>query len=154
MKVPAPITDPTLCLAYSGDRLVDSHMEDSATGAKFYILELSGPAPVQFGVHEGEPWFRWVWMWETTREADLALAKVPPEVESSLDSAVETIRQVVSMANPGQASPDRVERVSIGDLLTHIGWPMTGLPDTKAKAAAGLAIYKRLLEQRPRHPSK
>ena len=154
MATSSPVTHPALCLTYSGNCLIDSHIEEPAAANGFYVLELIGPVAVQFGVHEGEPWYRWVWMWESTREADLALAEVSPDVEHCLDTAVAAIREHVAKADSASASPDRVERLDIGALLAPIGWPMFATPHTKIQAAASLATYQRLLRERSSIPPK
>jgi hypothetical protein len=139
-----PVAHPVLCLSRSNDGKIEAHFEDAALPSEFYVLLLEGPAPIQVGVHDGEPWYRWAWMWESTREADLALEKVPTDVESRLESAVASMREFVARCIAGPDDRHVTAKLDIAPLLGPIGWPMLADPCSKTDAARRLAIYRRL----------
>ncbi len=57
---------------------MDTFLEDPTTGLSFNAVSLDGVVSIHLGVLNGEPWYRWIWMWESTQEADLAHSKLPP----------------------------------------------------------------------------
>lgn len=129
---------------YQGSQILDTYLEDPASGLRFYALSLDGIVSIHLGVHDGEPWYRWIWMWESTQEADAALDTLPPGFDEALDAVIESIR---SFLHSHQAAGDQDTRLCTFDLtpqLTGLGLKMAAVEMTKEQAARELAQYRRL----------
>jgi hypothetical protein len=123
---------------YQGSRILDIYLEDPGSGLRFYALSLNGVISVHLGVHNGEPWYCWIWMWESTQEADTALNQLPPGFDEALDTVTESIR---SFLHDNQAAGDYSTRLCTFDLtpqLASLGLDMAAVEMTKEQAAQEL----------------
>jgi hypothetical protein len=129
---------------YRGSQILDSYLEDPISGLRFYALNLNGIVSIHLGVCDGELWYRWIWMWESTQEADAALNKLPPGFDEAWDAVIDSIR---SFLHNSQAAGDHNTRLCTFDLtpqLASLGLDMAAVEITKEQATHELARYQRL----------
>jgi len=129
---------------YRGSQILDTYLEDPVSGLRFYALSLDGVVSIHLGVHNGEPWYCWIWMWESTQEADAALNTLPPGFDEALQAVIESIR---SFLRSSQVAGDHDTRLCTFDLtpqLASLGLDMAAVEMTQEQSAQELAQYRRL----------
>ena len=83
-----------LCLHLKDDNIDDLYFRDDKKCPKFYTLGLEGPAPIDFGLFQGNVWYRWVWAWEHKKEAEEAFKHVPENTDETLNNLVTKINRL------------------------------------------------------------
>ena len=129
---------------YQGSNISDTYLEDEASGLRFYVLSLDGVVSIHLGVYNGEPWYRWVWMWESTQEADFALNHLPPGFDEALEAVISSIQHFL---HDNHASDNHDTRLCTFDLTPHLvglGLEIAAIDLSKEQAAQELAQYRRL----------
>jgi hypothetical protein len=110
----------------------------------FTAFCLEGPAPVDFGVTEGQAWYAWVWCWESTQECDEALALVPETVEPALDHLVAKINHFIEQSGHDHAVTGQHEfSLNIQPDLDSIGWKVKVLDLLLGDLALRLRMHQK-----------
>ena len=117
----------------------------------FHGLELDGVIGVRVGVGDGEPRHRGVWIWDSRREADLALAHVSPTEEPCLEAAPPAAQDLIERSRFHIPAPNCASGMGLPPLLAPIGWTLTALPDKREHAAWVPAVCRRLASRRSPH---
>lgn len=108
------------CAACSGGELLATYFEAPDSRQKFHGLELGGAVCVRVGVHDCEPLYRGAWMWNSRREADLALAHVLPCMELCLKAALLAEQECIERSCFHIPRSDRTSTMDLPLLLAPI----------------------------------
>jgi hypothetical protein len=131
-----------------GSRITDTHLEDPASGLEFDVLGLDGAVSIHLGVHLGEPWYRWIWMWESSQEADLAHSQLPPGFDESLEGVITSIRTFLQSSLNTDSDDARIVSLDLTPQLIRLGLEMAAIDMTKDQVMQELAQYRRLAASR------
>ncbi len=134
----------SLCAQYQGSQIVDTYLEDPASSLRFHAISLDGDVSIHLGVLDGEPWYRWVWMWESTQEADSALAKLPPDFDDALEAVIDSIRNFLRANQTADDLDTRLCKFELTPHLANLGLELAAVELSKEEAARELAQYRRL----------
>ena len=119
-----------LNVRYQGSQILDTYLEDPTSGLRFYALDLNGVVSIHLGVHNGEPWYRWIWMWESTQEADAAHSKLPPGFDEALDAVLDSIRSFLHSNQVADSSKTRLCTFDLTPCLASLGLDMAAVKET------------------------
>ncbi len=123
---------------------MDTYLEDPASGLKFQAVSLDGVVSIHLGVFEGEPWYRWIWMWESTQEADLAHMKLPPDFDDSLNAVVASIQSFLHANQIADGPDDRLCKFDLTPHIAGLGLKLSAVEMSKEEVAREFAQYQRL----------
>lgn len=132
------------CATCSGEEPVATDFEAPDSRQKFHGLDLDGAVCVCVGVHDCEPLYRGVWMWNSRREAGLALAHVSPRLRLCLEAALLAEQECTERSSFHVPRADRTSRTDPPPHLAPIDRQMTALRGMREQAAWNLAICGRL----------
>lgn len=144
MKFLSRINSVKLHAQTSAPQRLDTCFKAGDSGLSFNLLILNGIVSIHLGIHNGEPWHRWIWMWESTQEADLALAQLNPGFEEDLEAVLSAIRQFVRglpASEPDSKPPDTLD---LTPHLDRLGLEMFAWEISQDESARELAKYKNL----------
>ena len=146
------ISSVLLCAQYQGSQIVDSYLEDPVSSLRFHAVSLDGVVSIHLGVLDGEPWYRWIWMWETTQEADSALNKLPPGFDDALEAVVVSIRIFLHATRAADGPDMRLCKFDLTPHLASLGLELAAVEMSKEEAAREFAQYQRLAGDRGKSP--
>jgi hypothetical protein len=119
-----------VCVEFVNFSLVKAYFEDKKTQQRFNVLALDDVVAVNIGLYNGVAWRRWVWMWESTQEADEAWSKAPADIDKILEGLVQKINDFIGEMTKN-VNPENLKGVlDITPELVNIGWEMTMLERT------------------------
>jgi hypothetical protein len=124
-----------VCVEFDGRSLADTYFEDRKTLQRFNVLSLDDVVSVHIGLYNGEGWYRWVWMWESTQEADEAWSKAPADIDKPIVRIVQSINDFIGDATRNANSEKSKVLLDITPELRNIGWGMTILDHTTDEVA-------------------
>ena len=133
-----------LCIEFDGRLLADAYFEDRKTQQRFSALSIDNVVSVHIGLYNGEGWYRWVWMWESTQECDEACSKVPADLEKNLVQVVQGINDFIEEASRNAKSEKSKAILDITPVLMKIGWEMTILDHTTDEVAQEYKLSKKV----------
>ena len=136
-----------VCAEFDAHALLDAYFLDAETRRRFYVLSLDDVVSVNVGLYNGEAWYRWVWMWESTKEADEAWSRAPADLEQNIEQLVQKIDGFIR-AVKRNAKPESKSVLDITPELEHIGWEMTILEYTPAQVAGEYELSRRVREKK------
>ncbi len=137
-----------ICVKFNGLLFEDAYFEDRQSQQEFYVVGFEGIAPVNFGLYNGEAWYRWIWCWESTTEADQALKQIPDGIDNILEQLVLKVNDFIREAREENArTGNTIFVLDVTKDMKSIGWELTILPFSKQNTATDYEIYKRLKAQ-------
>lgn len=137
-----------VCVEFNGLALADAYFEDRKTHQRFNVLSLDDVVSVNIGLHNGEGWYRWVWMWENTQEADEAWSKAPADIGEVIEHLVQRISNFIGDATRNVNSERSRVVLDITPELMNIGWEMTILDYTTDQVAQEYRLSKKAQSKR------
>jgi hypothetical protein len=137
-----------VCVEFKGRSLADLYFRDRKTQQQFQVLSLDGIISVNIGLSNGEGWYRWVWMWESTEEADEAWSKAPPDVEQTIESLAQRINDFIKDTHRKAKSRRSMVALDITPQLKSTGLEMTILDYTPDEVARQYRLSKRTPEKK------
>jgi len=132
-----------VCVEFNGRSLADAYFEDTKTQQRFNVLSIDDVVSVNIGLYNGEGWYRWVWMWESTQEADKAWSKAPPNIAETIEQLVHRINNFIGDATRNVKSEKSRVVLDITPELMKIGWEMTILDYTPDQVAQEYRLSKK-----------
>lgn len=134
-----------LCLRLKGDIVDDLYFRGDNDGPKFYMLGLEGPAPIDFGLFQGNVWYRWVWVWEHKKEADEAFKHVPENTDELLKNLVTKINSLVISTKKAVAQKENsYYEYDLTEDFSRFGWKITIYEEPEETWKTSFQIYERL----------
>jgi hypothetical protein len=132
-----------VCVEFDRRSLVDTYFEDRKTQQRFNMLSIDDVISVNIGLYNGEGWYRWVWMWESTQEADEAWSKAPADIDKTIERLVQRINNFIRDATRNAKSKKSKAILDITPELMKIGWEITILDRTKDEVAQEYKLSKK-----------
>ncbi len=136
-----------VCVEFNARAFVDACFVDIKTQRRFYVLSLDNVVSVNVGLYNGEAWYRWAWIWESTKEADEAWSKAPADIEQRIEQLVQKIDGFI---RDMKRNAEPIESKIILDItpeLERIGWEMTILEYTPTEVAREYELSKKVREK-------
>jgi hypothetical protein len=137
-----------VCVESNGRSLVNAYFEDMKTQERFNMLSIDDVVSVNIGLYNGEAWHRWVWMWESTQEADNAWSKAPTDIDKAIEQLVQGINNFIGDARRNVKTDKSKVVLDITSELMNIGWEMTILDYTTDQVAQEYRLSKRVQDKR------
>lgn len=137
-----------VCVEFEGRSSSGAYFKDRKTQQRFYVLGLDGIISVNIGLYKGEGFYRWIWVWDSTEEADMAWSKAPADIETTFDRLVKRINDLIKDAKRNVKSGKSLVVLDITPELKSIGWPMTILGNTPDEAAREYELSRRVREKK------
>jgi hypothetical protein len=132
-----------VCIEFDERSLADAYFEDRKTQQRFSVLSIDNVVSVHIGLYNGEGWYRWVWMWESTQEADEAWSKAPADLEKNIEQVVQGINDFIEEATRNAKSEKSKAILDITPELMKIGWEITILDHTTDEVAQEYKLSKK-----------
>ena len=137
-----------VCVEFNGRSLADAYFEDIKTQERFNLLSIDDVVPVNIGLYNGEGWYRWVWIWESTQEADEAWSKAPANIEETVEQLVQRINNFIADAVRKTRSDTSRVILDLTPELMNIGREMTILDYTTDQVAQEYRLSKKVQSKR------
>ena len=137
-----------VCVEFDGHSLADAYFEDRKTQQRFNVLSIDGVVSVNIGIYNGEGWYRWVWIWESTQEADEAWSQAPADIDKTIARLVQKINDYIGNVTRNAKPAKSKVLLDITPDLMSIGWEMTILDYTTDEVAKQYRLSKRMQKKR------
>jgi hypothetical protein len=137
-----------VCVEFNGRLSEAAYFEDKDTQQRFNVLSVDDVVSVNIGLFNGEGWYRWVWIWESTQEADEAWNRAPADIEKVIEELTQKINNfIVDAARIPKPDKSRVV-LDITPELMNIGWEMTILDYTADEVEKEYRLSKKVHEKK------
>ena len=137
-----------VCVEFNGRSRADAYFEDMKTQERFNVLSIDDVVSVNIGLYNGEGWYRWVWIWESTQEADEAWSKVPSNIEETIEELVQRINNFIGNATRNVKSEKSRAVLDMTPELRNIAWEITILDYTPDQVIQEYRLSKKVQSKR------
>ena len=137
-----------VCVEFNGLSLADAYFEDMKTQERFNVLSIDDVVSVNIGLYNGEGWYRWVWIWESTQEADEAWSKAPANIDETIEELVQRINNFIGNATRNVKSEKSRAVLDMTPELRNIGWEITILDYTPDQVIQEYRLSKKVQSKR------
>jgi hypothetical protein len=137
-----------VCVEFNGLSLADVYFEDMKTQERFNVISIDDVVSVNIGLYNGEGWYRWVWIWESTQEADEAWSKAPANIEETIEELVQRINNFIGNATRNVKSGKSRAVLDMTPELRNIGWEITLLDYTPDQVIQEYRLRKKVQGKR------
>ena len=137
-----------VCVEFNRRSRADTYFEDMKTQERFNVLSINDVVSVNIGLYNGEGWYRWVWIWESTQEADEAWSKAPANIDETIEELVQRINNFIGNATRNVKSEKSRVVLDMTPELRNIGWEINILDYTPDQVIQEYRLSKKVQSKR------